>query len=144
MRSFVCSCGKRHILADVNRCPYCNKDLANHTDDYARKHMVRCSRSVNPRTYSDRGPGRPGRRDVEESQVPFVRHCRNCGTAHCPGCDEGICDDWAVKHLSRCPFCGRMPVEVEAHGTYAIICDECNLKMEDDDRDRLLTRWNRA
>ena len=143
MRSFMCGCGRKYLFSDIGRCPYCNKDLLNHTDEYARKHLHKCQNSIGTRVYSDRYVGRPSKKEVEEtlSNRTFVKHCRNCGKPFCRGIDEGVCDEWEPKRLGRCPCCGLMPILVEKCGTYAIICDGCNLKMSDEDKDALLTRW---
>ncbi len=45
MRSFVCSCSRRYLLPDVNICPFCKKDLTNHSDEYSKKHIRRCALS---------------------------------------------------------------------------------------------------
>ena len=144
MRSFMCGCGRKYLLSDVNRCPQCNKDLTSHTDDQCRKHLTRCSGSISPRLYSERKRGRPSKKEVEIVHSEFKKHCRNCGTPHCVGCDEGICDNWSPMTIERCPFCGRMPIQVTVDGTSAIICDECGVKMIDDDLNKLITRWNRC
>ncbi len=144
MRSFTCSCGKKHVLSSVGKCPCCNKDLSKHSDDYSRKHLIRCSRSVNPYRYSDRPAGRPSKRSVDEHFSGFREHCRNCGTPHCQGCDEGVCDDWSVQTVDRCPFCGRMPVMQFIDDVHMLICDECQVEMRDTDQRRLVTRWNRC
>ena len=43
----------------MDRCPYCNKDLGDATEEYRSKHTMRCSTRLNPYIYSDRGRGRP-------------------------------------------------------------------------------------
>lgn len=144
MQSITCSCGKKHIFSNISKCPCCNKDLSKHTDDYARKHVIRCSRLINPYRYSERKRGRPTHKEVHEHFAEFKKHCRNCGTPHCQGCDEGVCDNWTVQAIERCPFCGRMPEVVEIDGLILIICDECQVEMRDTDRHRLVTRWNRV
>lgn len=144
MYSYTCVCGRKHIWSGVSKCPCCNKDLSKHSDDYVRKHMIRCSRSVNPHRYSDRKPGRPTGKHIEEHFAEFQKHCRNCGTPHCQGCDEGVCDDWTLPTVERCPFCGRMPVQQEVDGTHTLTCDECQMSMWDTELNKLVTRWNRV
>lgn len=129
-------------MTNVNLCPFCHKDLAAHSDDFARKHIRKCALSIAPRQYSERKRGRPSYKEVAESVSTFKRHCRNCG-AHCNGCEEGYCDNWVMQTMERCPFCGMMPIEVEKEGVYAIICDSCSLKMIAYSREELVTRWNR-
>ena len=144
MRSFMCACQRRYMLPDVNICPFCKKDLMTHTDDYARKHIKKCALSIAPRQYSERKRGRPSYKEVSEEINHFKRHCRNCGKPHCVGCEEGYCDEWVPQSVERCPFCGRMPIEVSVEGVYAIICDDCGLKMIDDNHELLVSRWNRT
>lgn len=141
----MCSCGKVHLLPDVIRCPHCHKDLTNHTDEYARLHTRNCAGKLNPYQYSDRGPGRPPKKIVSAilEQRSFHKTCHNCGKLHCTGCDDGTCEDWEPQTIKRCPVCGRCPLYVEKCGTCAIICDECNLKMLDEDKFALITRWNK-
>lgn len=139
----MCGCSRRYMLPDVNVCPFCKKDLTSHSDDFARKHLRKCALSIAPRQYSERKPGRPSYKQVAEVMCSFKKHCRNCGRAHCVGCDEGYCDQWEPQKVERCPFCGRMPLEVEKEGVYAIICDDCGVKMIDDSHEALVTRWNR-
>lgn len=57
-------CGEDMALPDVLVCPYCLKSLADCTDEYAKKHVSRCSVSMNPRMYSRRGPGRPSKAEM--------------------------------------------------------------------------------
>lgn len=146
MRSFMCACGRKYLLSDVNRCPNCHKDLTNFSDEGVKKHINRCRNRINPYVYSEKGPGRPSHKEVKRvlSERAFKEHCRNCGTSHCVGCEEGICDKWTPQAVGRCPFCGRVPLLVEKCGTSAIICDECNVKMIDEDQNALISRWNRS
>ncbi len=143
MRSFMCGCSRLYMLPDVNVCPFCKKDLTSHSDDFARKHLRKCALAIAPRQYSERKRGRPSYKQVAEVMCSFKKHCRNCGRAHCVGCDEGFCDQWEPQKVERCPFCGRMPLEVEKEGVYAIICDDCGVKMIADNHEALVTRWNR-
>ena len=50
----------------VNHCRYCNKDLSGYTDEYARKHVLKCSTHIKPKyVYSDRKRGRPSKKEVQ-------------------------------------------------------------------------------
>ena len=144
MRSYVCTCGKRSMLPDVNLCPFCKKDLMAHSDEFARKHIRKCALSIAPRQYSERKPGRPSYKQVAEVICSFKKHCRNCGKPRCVGCDEGICEEWVPQSVARCPFCGRIPIEVNVEGVFAIICDDCGVKMIGECREAVVTRWNRC
>lgn len=50
-------------VPNVLRCPYCNKDLSNATDQLSSKHIRKCAVYLNPRKYSDRKPGRPSNKE---------------------------------------------------------------------------------
>lgn len=44
MQRIVCPhCGHEFDMPNVLRCPYCNKDLSDMTDEYAYKHVKRCA-----------------------------------------------------------------------------------------------------
>lgn len=45
-------------MPNVLKCPFCNQDLHVETDEYARKHLVKCALAINPRP-KGRHPGRP-------------------------------------------------------------------------------------
>lgn len=146
MRSYRCpKCGNIDMLPDVCRCPFCKNDMFVHSDEHSRKHCKKCAISISPYRYSERGKrGRPSNKEIITELNKFQKHCRNCGTAHCGGSDEGICERWTPQQIERCPFCGRMPILVSVEGTHAIICDECNVKMMDNDLNTLTCRWNRV
>lgn len=57
-------CGNTNIVPNVLRCPYCNKDMSNYTDELTKKHVRKCACYLNPRQYSDRKPGRPPKAEV--------------------------------------------------------------------------------
>ena len=60
MQRIVCPhCGHEFDMPNVLRCPYCNKDLSDMTDEYAKKHIKKCAYYLNPYRYSDRKRGRP-------------------------------------------------------------------------------------
>lgn len=46
-------------MPNVLRCPYCNKNLTNYTDELAHKHIRKCAFYLSPYQYSDRSRGRP-------------------------------------------------------------------------------------
>lgn len=60
-------CGAEQYLPGVLRCPVCNKELAEFTDEHARKHILGCIVSTNPRMYSLRKRGRPSKMEVAEN-----------------------------------------------------------------------------
>lgn len=37
-------CGNYHEIPDINRCPFCEKELSAMTDDYAKRHVISCAR----------------------------------------------------------------------------------------------------
>ena len=49
-------------VAPPMRCPVCNRDLSDCTDEYRRKHVNRCKRTKPKYTYSDSPCGRPRKR----------------------------------------------------------------------------------
>lgn len=52
-------CHQSHVAPNVLCCPFCNKGLTNATDEFAKKHIAKCSYYLNPYRYSDRKSGRP-------------------------------------------------------------------------------------
>lgn len=60
------NCKYEFQAPDVLRCPYCKKDLRDATEELSAKHVRRCASYMNPRQYSDRGPGRPSNRERRE------------------------------------------------------------------------------
>lgn len=52
-------CHELFPAPNVLRCPYCQKDLRNATDELASKHIRKCAYYLNPYQYSDRAVGRP-------------------------------------------------------------------------------------
>ena len=62
MIHYTCpKCGTEIILPNVLKCPYCNMDLSQKTDELASKHIRKCAYYLNPYKYSDRKRGRPRR-----------------------------------------------------------------------------------
>ena len=57
------NCGTVMGVPNVLRCPYCNKDLSRASDQLSAKHVRKCAVYLNPRKYSDRGPGRPSNKE---------------------------------------------------------------------------------
>ena len=53
-------------MPNVLKCPYCNKDLSNYTDELSAKHIRKCTYYMNPYKYSDRGRGRPTKAEGRE------------------------------------------------------------------------------
>ena len=67
MYLFECKvCGKTKNLPNVLRCPFCNKDLSDMTDEYSHKHIKKCAYLLNPYRYSDRKRGRPKKSEYNE------------------------------------------------------------------------------
>lgn len=60
MFEFQCpNCRKTTVLPNVLKCPYCNKDLSEKTDELSSKHIRKCAFYLSPYQYSDRKRGRP-------------------------------------------------------------------------------------
>lgn len=70
MHTVVCAkCGYENVVPNVLRCPYCNRNMSNQTDELARKHIRKCAYYLNPYQYSNRGPGRPRKEEYAEQEV---------------------------------------------------------------------------
>ena len=52
-------CGEVQPIPNVMRCPYCNKDMSNYTNELSKKHIRKCAYYLSPYQYGKHKPGRP-------------------------------------------------------------------------------------
>lgn len=57
-------CGRTNIVPNVLKCPYCNKDMSNYTDELSKKHIRKCAYYLSPYQYGKHKPGRPRKEDA--------------------------------------------------------------------------------
>lgn len=129
MYAVRCVCGRHTAYPNALVCPFCKKVLVDKSDEYIMKHIMRCAKSLAPRTYSYRNRGRPAKEQDYDEAIPMIlRACSNCGSE----CKErkDVCSRWTPMEPKACPFWGHTPAIRCRNGVLSEIrCDRCNLSM---------------